>query len=312
MVCVILQPKKRIVITGGSGLLALNWAYAIRGEYDVHLFAHHNIPILSGVSCEQVSLENALELEQALNELTPDILVHTAGLTNVDECEHYPDRAELSNAVIADNVSRVCSRLHIKLVHISTDHLFSGEVPLVDENAIPNPLNEYAKTKLKAENFVQSQCDNFLIIRTNFYGWGYSSRRSFSDWIIQSLTAGDEIKVFSDVWFTPILIDHLVAAVHELVNKDLFGIYNIVGDDRLTKYDFVIKLANHFDLDPKLIKPISIEDINLSAIRPLDMSLSNKKVVMSLGRNMGGVDQGLRELRKQSDIGHEAEIMNAI
>jgi len=303
---------ERIVITGGTGLLALNWAWLMRGTCDVCLFTHSHVPNIEGVAYKQVSLDDATLIERALEEFSPDVVIHTAGLTNVDECERSPEKAKLANTDIAINVAKACQRYGTKLVHISTDHLFAGNMPLMTEDAIPSPLNEYAKTKLNAERGVMAECDEALVIRTNFYGWGHRDRASFSDWIINSLRQHQQISVFTDVWFTPILIDHLVATVHGLVNLGLSGIYHVVGDSRIAKYDFSRKVASQFNLDQGLIKPTSIGDINLAASRPQDMSLSNQLAVKTLGYGFGNINDGILELFRQSQTDREKGLHGSV
>ena len=99
-----------------------------------------------------------------------------------------------------------------------------------------------------------------LVIRTNFFGWGPPHRPSFSDFVINSLTLGKRVGLFSDVFFTPLLIQLLVEEVHELIDLDLAGIYNVVGDERLSKFDFGRQIANFVDLDSSLIVPQSISE----------------------------------------------------
>ena len=162
------------------------------------------------------------------------------------------------------------------------------------------PLNVYARTKGEAEHKVLAACPDALVIRTNFYGWGTAYRSSFSDGILATLNAGQSVMLFEDVYYTPILIDVLVDAVQKLLSAAQTGIFNIVGDQRISKFDFGRKLAAGFGFDPALIKRIRLSERKDLTLRPFDMSLSNRKAVGVLGGSLGNVEDHLILLRETS------------
>ncbi|NBP06440.1 MAG: SDR family NAD(P)-dependent oxidoreductase, partial [Bacteroidetes bacterium] len=128
-------------------------------------------------------------------------------------------------------------------MHISTDHLFSGDNALVDESFPVSPINIYGLTKAEAELRVLEENPEALVIRTNFYGWGTSYRQSFSDFIIRTLRAGRKLELFEDVFFTPILAEVVAQTICDLMAKNAKGIFNIVGSQRLSKFDFGLRVA---------------------------------------------------------------------
>jgi dTDP-4-dehydrorhamnose reductase len=140
---------------------------------------------------------------------------------------------------------------------------------------------------------------NALIIRTNFYAWGTTYRKSFSDFIIESLRKKEVISLFDDVYYTPILAEKLIETVHELLQKKEKGIFNIVSDDKISKFNFGILIAEEFGLDKSLIHRSNLKDNPNLVRRPADMSLSNKKVKDLLGRNLGTVKQHIAKLHQQ-------------
>lgn len=304
--------KPRVVITGGTGLLAINWACAVRKKWDVILGTHQHAVNLQGTTSCKLDLEDPSQLDLQLNQLSPDVLVHAAGLTNVNRCEEFPELAHHANAEIARNVARVSALRNIKLIHISTDHLFTGNRSFCNEDTPPQPINEYARSKHCAEEWVQQACSQGLIIRTNFFGWGHSQRQSFSDWIIYNLRAGNNLSMFDDVFITPILLDVLALSIHELIATGASGIINLVGEERISKYKFALKLAAHFDLPKELVRCGKLTDANLKAQRPSDMSLDNAKVRQILGRNMGDVDDYLAGLISQEVQGRRLELFHAV
>lgn len=299
---------REILITGGSGLLALNWAVAMRDVHPVALGLHRRAAALSGVAVREFGLDSADDVSRVLEAAQPSCVVHTAGLTDVETCEANPSLAEQVNIGLAVNVARACAKTGTPLAHISTDHLFAGTEAMVDEAQVPAPVNVYARTKAEAEVRVLEENELALVVRTNFYGWGTSYRRSFSDTIIQSLQRGERVTLFEDVFYTPILAEALARTVHAMLDLRASGVFHVAGDERLSKYAFGRRVAAHFALDDRLIVPVALADLPTKTRRPRDMSISNAKARLLLGRPLGGVDEHLNRLREQELLGQSGEL----
>ena len=300
--------KENILITGGTGLLALNWGLALRDDYNVHLVMHSRKIQLPGTTSTCFSLDSLEEIQMNIEKIKPKVVIHAAGLTSVEMCETNPELAHHTNVTLAENIAKVCSKLNVTLVHISTDHLFSGNEELVKEEHPTEPQNVYAKTKAEAELRVLNSYPESLIVRTNFYGWGTTYRTSFSDMIINSLKKGKSLTLFHDVFYTPIYTGVLIQAVHDLVKVKTTGIYHVVGDEKLSKYQFGKKIAKQFGLDDSLIDKGSFADQPNLIHRPYDMSISNEKVCELLGRTLGNVDEHIHMLYQQYETGLAQEI----
>ena len=299
-------------MTGGSGLLALNWACAIRGEHDVVLATHTRRVSLAGATTTPLALDDADALTREFERIAPEVIVHTAGLTSVEDCEHDPALAQHANADLARNVARAAARSGARLIHISTDHLFAGTRAFYTETDIPEPLNVYARTKLLAEEWVREENAGALLVRTNFFGWGHRLRQSFSDWIYYNLRADTPLTMFDDVFITPIIADRLAIHAHRLLALGASGIHNIVGEERVSKYDFGVQLADAFELTRSLLIPAKIAASNLSAKRPPDMSLDNAKARERLGSSLGSVAEFLELLQSQERAGRRGELRAAV
>lgn len=291
--------KPKILIAGGSGLLGLNWAVLIRNNFDVILGLHERVVHLAGVRAMNFSFDSYEVLCSQINQAQPNLVINAIGLANVEMCESEPHLANKVNVILAENIAKVCNIYNIPFAHISTDHLFSGNEKLMSETATVSPLNEYAETKARAEKRILEKNPSALIVRTNFYGWGTSYRQSFSDRVIKTLRSGREISLFGDVFYTPILIEDLVYAVHDLIELHANGVFNIVGESHLSKYDFGMKLAHEFNLDARLIKRSFISNVSGLVRRPKEMSLDNRKAKIYLGRTFRTVEQQLVQLKKQ-------------
>jgi dTDP-4-dehydrorhamnose reductase len=297
-----------VLITGGSGLLALNWAATIRNRCSVVLGLHERSVALPGVHAQKIDLESANAIARTIEAGRFDLVVHAAGFTSVEECEAKPDLARHVNVTLANNVAKASADAGVPLAHISTDHLFRGDEALVDETCPTAPQNTYGRTKAEAERQVIETNPRALVIRTNFYGWGSSYRHSFSDTILGALRSGKEMALFEDVFYTPILIEVLAEAVLELVDRKASSIYHVVGDERLSKFEFGLKIAERFGLDAALIKPVLMANQASLVQRPFDMSLSNQEACSMLGRVFGSVDEQIARLRQQEQNGLAQEL----
>lgn len=291
--------KPSIFLTGGSGLLAVNWFYSMRNEYTIYLGLNEKIINPEGGRGVQIDFSSINTLYKQLEAIQPSIIIHTAGLTSVEKCENNPDLAYHINVELSTMVANVAQQLAIPFVHISTDHLFEGNTSMISEHEPTLAINVYGQTKALAEKAVMKINPDALIIRTNFYAWGTSYRKSFSDQIITSLREMQTLRLFDDVYYTPILAEKLIQTVHELLEKKARGIFHVVSDDRISKYDFGILLADEFGLDKSFIQRISLQSKPNLVKRPIDMSLSNQKVRDLLGQNLGTVKQHIVRLHQQ-------------
>ena len=302
----------RIFITGISGLLGLNMAVQLRGEHQVSGCYYSHPVELEGVEALKLDLTRSDETTSALRDLRPDLVIHTAGLTSVEACEDDADLAYRFNVVASRHAGQATAALGARLVHISTDHLFDGTKPWRTEDDAAAPLNVYSLTKLQAEDAVLQACPGALIVRTNFFGWGTPVRTSFSDWILESLRMGRELTMFSDVFFTPLLINDLIDVVMVLVSRDARGVLNVAGGERLSKYDFAMKLARAFGEPAGGIREISVDDFSFRARRPRDMSLCSARAESLLESRMPRVKDGLERLAALEGKGHRDGLESAI
>ena len=271
--------KPRLAISGGAGLLAVNWAIQMRDMWDVHLLLHHRKIAIPGVTCHMVDISTPDTAGHVINRLSPDLVINSVALTDVDQCQRDQELATQCNVTVAANMALAAKATGSKFVQISTDHLFDGTKPLRSETDQPSPANHYGKTKWQAEKVVAETLAESLIIRTNFFGWGPSYRPSFSDWILGALENGQPVNMFTDAYYTPVYMPNLIEAVHALFAAGQSGVFNIVGGERLSKYQFGKRLSRVFGCDESLIRPTLLSQMSDLVPRPLDMSLSNDKLL---------------------------------
>ena len=286
---------KNILFFGGSSLLATVWANYWKEDYNIFLTQHQQPIELTGVKLIQIQEISEAKLKTILFINNIDLLINCVGLTSVEQCEANPTKAKYLNAEVPSILAKICFEHKVNFIHISTDHLFDGLVELKSESDIPNPLNQYAITKLQGDQNVINNNPDSLIIRTNFFGLGPKHKPSFSDIIMNALVYNQTIKLFSDVFFTPIHVHELANIVFELLKENERGIYNVVSNERISKYDFGLLIAENLNLSKSLILQGSLNERNDLVIRPCDMSLSNDKVISTLGIEIMSLSEQIKK-----------------
>jgi dTDP-4-dehydrorhamnose reductase len=302
--------RRHVLVTGGTGLLGVSWSVNAPTSWRAVLGAHQRVIVSNTAALEPVDLESVDAIKRAIEKTSATLVVHAAAMTNVDACDSDPKSAHHVNVELSANVARACAAQGVRLVHISTDHLFTDDAPFADELRPVAPLNVYARTKADGEAAVLDSCPDALVVRTNFYAWGPSYRRSFSDWILEALRERRSVTLFDDVFYTPILAESLIAAVHDLVDSSESGIFNVVGDERLSKLDFGRRLAAQFNLDAETLQAGRMSSRLDLVQRPREMSLSNAKATRALRRRIGGVDEHLVRLFEQERSGVAAKVQS--
>ena len=283
---------KKILITGGSGLLGTNLAIRLCKSYKVLILLNEkniNIPLTISASAK-------VSLEKTFSSFKPDLVINTVALTNIEKCEEQPALASKINLNFLKLLTKATKKFSGKIIHISTDHLFDGKVPFVNEKNILCPLNQYAKTKVEAEEFIQNEMPESLILRTNFFGWGPVHRQSFSDQIINSINNQKKIYLFKDAFFNPISLRNLSNLIVNLIENEASGVFHLAANDRVSKLQFGKMLCNYFKLNQKYIVEASIKEKKELVKRPLDTSLENKKIRSLLNFDCGTVLENISHL----------------
>ena len=140
-----------------------------------------------------------------------------------------------------------------------------------------NPLNIYAKTKYEGELFAKQNADS-LILRTNIYGINVQNKKSFGEWVAKALENDEEINMFTDIVFSPILVNELAQIIDKCIDKDLSGLYHACATGAITKYNFGMILKDVFKIKTGKINKTTSSIMNFKAKRAKNMGMSNKKL----------------------------------
>jgi len=275
--------KPKLLIVGGSSLLALNLAPQFITDFEVYLGSHLMKVSLQGADTVTLNFDDSSKFWSSLDSIKPDLIVNCIGLTSVELCESNPSLAFFCNAEVACWQAEYARRTGAAFVHISTDHLFDGKQRYYSEDSVKNPQNQYAISKSQGEDRVLEAYAASLVLRTNFFAWGTTYRESFSDLIIRSLREQTPIKLFNDVHFTPVNAVSIAEYIMGLTAIGKRGVYNASSLKRISKYEFGRALAQRFGLNVDLVIPDKIQNREDLVNRPLDMSLDNQKLSLALG-----------------------------
>lgn len=296
---------KTILFCGGSSLLAQSWIREGQPEYNYILSIHNRESNQNKARNVVLEYQDFKELSKKFHQLKIDIVVNCIGLTNVEACEKDEKLAEFTNVKIVETIAKASKDSGVKLVHISTDHLFDGTRAFASEKEKKDPVNIYGSTKSKGEDIVLDSYPEALVIRTNFFGWGPSYKPSFSDKILESLRNNKSIQLFNDVYYTPVSVASLRENILALLEKNASGVFNITSNERITKYEFGCRLADIFGYTKTLIKPISINSVQGITRRPKDMSLSNYKLSIFLSKAFTSLNEQIKVLKEEEEQNKE-------
>jgi dTDP-4-dehydrorhamnose reductase len=249
------------------------------------------------ISCDIKSREN---IKKVIYDYCPDFIIHTAAFTNVDLSEKMREDAWKINVKGVEFIAEAARAIDAQIIHISTDYIFDGKNGPYHENDLPNPIGYYGRTKLASENALKISGTLFTILRTNvLYGIALNSRPDFVRWVVNSLSRHEKVRIVKDQFNNPTFIDDLVQAINKIIEFRKTGVYNIGGKEFLSRYEFTNKIAGFFNLDKNLITPITTEELNQPARRPLKSGLWTLKAETELGYKPHSISESLMVMKKE-------------
>jgi dTDP-4-dehydrorhamnose reductase len=289
----------RILVTGASGLLGINFAQETMPEHEV-IGVDRGKLIHAPFRILKKDLLEAGAVDFILDAVKPDWLINCAALADLDTCEENPDLARRLNTDLPRQLARACKARNVTFVHISTDAVFDGEKDgFYTEEDSPNPVGVYSKTKLAGEWAVLTENANAIVARVNFYGWSLSGRRSLAEFFFNNLTSNKSMSGFTDVIFCPMLVNDTARTLVKMLQRGLSGLYHVVGPQAMSKYQFGVEIARKFSLRESEITPKSVTFSGLVAKRSNNLWLSTHKLSTDLGEALPEFSTGLDEFYTQ-------------
>ncbi|MHB0754038.1 SDR family oxidoreductase [Polaribacter sp. M15] len=279
---------RKVIITGSNGLLGQSLVALLLKEvekYQVFGFSRgENRSGRDDFNYVSIDLTQEENLKKTIREIQPHFIINTAAMTLVDDCELAKEACDVLNIDVVQWLAEISEELNIHVIHLSTDFIFDGEKGYYKETDTPNPLSYYGLSKVKSEKVLIDSNINFTILRTILvYGKVFSmSRSNIVLWVKSMLEQGKEITIVDDQFRMPTFVDDLALACKITMDKNAKGIFHISSKELLSVYEIAQQVAEVFELDQGLIKPISSTTLNQTAKRPpktgFDLSKTNKEL----------------------------------
>ncbi len=273
----------RVLVTGSNGLLGTKLLELLLGREGAQVGGVSRGPCANRYLGEfpfwQADLAESGAAERVCEAFGPEVVVHTAAMTDVDGCERLPDRAWRENVEATRLVAIAARRAGARLVHLSTEYVFDGEAGPYGEDDPTNPLGVYGRSKLASERAALDILPDAVIARTTvLFGQTPNARPNFVTGLLERWRAGERTRVVVDQVGSPTLADNLAQMVWALAEDPAArGVFNTVGASVVDRYTFAVEAASTFGCDPGLIEPIDTPSLRQAARRPLRAGLKMDK-----------------------------------
>jgi dTDP-4-dehydrorhamnose reductase len=285
----------KIFITGGSGLLGSKVAEIAQARGDEVFSGYaHNLPEYGRAA--KFDLLDEMSISELIGKIKPEVIIHSAALTDVDRCEREKELAYQMNVEGTRAIATAAENAGSFLIYISTDYVFDGNRGMYREDDSTNPVSYYGYSKLLGEKFCRGCIARTCVI----YGSRPASGKvNFALWLLNSLKSGKPVRVVTDQFITPTLNTNLAKMVLEAADRRLSGVYHLAGATRISRYDYALELAGVFDLKADLIQPSRMDDLKWAARRPKDSSLDTSKARGVLANKPLTIKEALQILKEE-------------
>lgn len=296
---------KKIVITGSNGLLGqslLKLLLIEKNNYEVFGFSKGvNRSGRTDFYFVSIDITNEENLKKELLKIQPDAIINTAAMTQVDDCEIHKEACDVLNIEVVKWLKEIAEIINCHVIQLSTDFIFDGKKGYYKETDEPNPLSYYGISKVKSEEILLNSKIDFTILRTILvYGKVYDmSRTNIVLWVREMLEKGEEITIVDDQFRMPTYVEDLAMSCKLAIDKNATGIYHISSTKLMSVFEIAQKIAEVFELDKNLIKPISSSILNQRARRPAKTGFNLLKTTSELGLKVHSFEEDLQRFKEK-------------
>ena len=292
----------KLLVLGGSGLIGNALLKNSKNEFDILTTFYKNPVAIKNVRSFQYSFPDDLNnLRELLEKEKPDVLVNTMGYSNIDFCELNKSDTEMLHVEVTEKICKLCENIGTKQIFLSSDYVFDGEKGNYSEDDVPNPVNYYGLSKLKAEQLILKNPINTIIRTSVIYDWDYRAR--FFNSVIKNLQSNQAINATTDVYNSVTFLDNLVESIFKVITLNQNGIFHVVDSACVNRFEFAEMIAKIFRLDKNLIKTVSVQDEPKNiAKRPKNACLNNSKAKKELGLNFNTIEEGVSRVFMKSQL----------
>ena len=289
---------KKVLITGGSGLLGQYLNIRASEKFKLHTIYNRNPGNCKDFSNSKIDIRNTNELSRLFEDFHPEIVIHSAAITNpIPKPDQSPKDYFNTNVTATQNIAELCSKHNSKLIYISTDLVYAGyRGSFLQEDGKLIPATLYAETKLVGESKVKDSADNYLILRTALlYGFGLNHSRCHFQYMYDELQNNRPVKLFTDQYRTPISLNDASKLVVEIAAMEIKNeTINLGGVERVSRFEMGEILCSLAGFDKHLLQKISMDDIpNFPKVE--DISLNIEKL-QSLGVKPRTINENILDL----------------
>jgi dTDP-4-dehydrorhamnose reductase len=296
---------KKLLITGASGFLGWNLCHEAKKLWDVTGIFHMHPVKPEGVKAIQLDLTDYKALKKLFIDLRPDAVIHTAAAASPNYCQEHPAKSEAINIGASVNLAGLCSENGIPYVFTSTDLVFNGlEAPYCEEDA-PDPLNVYGEQKVFAEEKVLNEYPETAVCRMPLmFGPSSPAYQTFFQQMLDALNEGNELKLFTDEYRTPVSAQTASNGLLLAVEK-VKGIVHLGGIERISRYHFGLLMMDVMGIREAKLVQRRQKDVVMSAPKAPDLSLDSSKA-FDIGYQPLAMREELRRLFKlpRPDLGN--------
>jgi dTDP-4-dehydrorhamnose reductase len=292
----------KILITGSNGLLGQKIVRQLikrKIEFLATSQGENRNPDCPASDFQSLDITKKGEIELLVNAFRPSVIINTAAMTNVDECEEKEEACRKINVDAVSFLHEIAEKNNIHLIHLSTDFVFDGEHGPYKETDHRGPLSSYAKSKADSEDaLMKSDYKNWAILRTIIvFGEGKNlSRSNIVLWAKDALKRGQELKIVDDQFRAPTWADDLAWACISAAEKNARGIFHVSGPETFSVFEMVRRIADFYKLDKSIISPVSSSTLNQKAKRPPRTGFILDKARVELGYNPMKFEESLARL----------------
>ncbi len=288
----------KILVTGANGLVGSRLVRLLNSQGQTVLATGRGAvrAALGGALFESADLNDRGQVLSLCERFQPEVIVNTAGMTDVDGCERDPLGAYAANGVAVATLCEGSIKNKAHLLHVSTDYVFDGERGNYTVHDIPNPQGVYALTKHLGEQTIKALMprSQWTIARTAVvFGWPNASKPNFGSWLLEALRQQKPVKLFTDQYVSPSSAVNVAAMLAELASRRLFGIFHTAGAEAVNRLEFGQRLCRHFGLDAALLEPSTLVNVKLLSPRPKRSALDVSLTTSTLNAKPLSLDQSL-------------------
>ncbi len=274
---------KRLLITGGSSYVGQHLVpLAVTAGYDVcHTF--FSTDVINDGRSTPLDIRDEQAVHRLLTHFQPDAVIHLAGSNRSPDMETLITKG-------AQHIAQTSQKLGARLIHMSTDVIFDGRAAPYQETDLPAPLHPYGRAKAASEQIVVDHHKSVAVIRPSLiYGLEIIDRGT--EWVSQSLAAGEPVTLFTNQWRTPIWVETLCQSCLELLHHTDTTIYHLGGNQQLSRAQFGLRLLDWWDITQR--NTLTIAPTPANAPWPPNTSMNNDKAKADLQTPIYGVDDVL-------------------